>query len=315
MRAVIPGMLICASLLAASPAAAATLVGNRHGRSDRVVRQSSTHGPLAASDDATDVSSETAPPRVGTQSPAISFVAEGNRLNARVVPNESDGDRNLANFRIPPGARQALASGSGGKNGSVVGLLTQSDVPEPATWGLMLLGSVPPVQFSAAGRGCGWCASRQAKARAVRSARSPPSGADVRSDKGGAITRCHGLNQRNEERREILIIGLAAEAHRRCPDQHAIAHIARHGRAQAIRPLFSGGAWQGVADAGPIDDVLDPAARLCRQRNRRDHRARGQRQIEHRPRGDLEADRGVADFGPMQLEDVALRRAIGDQDP
>lgn len=140
-RSAISGVLLCASLLAASPAAAATLVGNRHGRPDRVARQFSAHGPLStSSDEAVDVSSETAPPGAGSQSPAISFVAEGNRLNAKVLPNESDGDRYLANFRIPPGARQILANGSTGKNGSVVGLLTQSDVPEPATWGLMLLG-------------------------------------------------------------------------------------------------------------------------------------------------------------------------------
>lgn len=139
MRAAISGVLLCASLLGASPAAAATLVGNRHDRG--AARQSSAHGSLAASsDEAVDVSSETAPLGAGTQSPAISFVAEGNRLNARVLPNESYGDRYLANFRIPPGARQILANGSGGKNGSIVGLLTQSDVPEPATWGLMLLG-------------------------------------------------------------------------------------------------------------------------------------------------------------------------------
>lgn len=142
MRATISGVLLCASLLGASPAAAATVVGNRHDRPDLSgARQSSAHGPLAASfDEAVDVSSETAPPGPGAQPPAISFVAEGSKLNAKVLPNESDGDRSLANFRIPPGARQILTNGSGGKNGSVMGLLTQSDVPEPATWGLMLLG-------------------------------------------------------------------------------------------------------------------------------------------------------------------------------
>ena len=142
MRAAISGVLLCALLLGASPAAAATLVGNRHDRPDRgAARHYLAHGPLAASsDEAVDVSSETAPPGASTQSPAISFVAHGNRLNAKVLPNESDGNRYLANFRIPLGARQILANGSGGKNGSVVGLLTQSDVPEPATWGLMLLG-------------------------------------------------------------------------------------------------------------------------------------------------------------------------------
>ena len=141
MRAAISGVLLCASLVAASPAAAATLVGNRHGLPDRVARQSSAHGTLAtSSDEAVDVSSETAPPGSGSQSPAISFVAEGNRLNPKVLSNESDGNRYLANFRIPPGARQILTNGSSGKNGSVIGLLTQSDVPEPATWGLMLLG-------------------------------------------------------------------------------------------------------------------------------------------------------------------------------
>lgn len=142
MRAAIAEVLLCASLLAASPAAAATLVGNRHDRSERAAaRQSSAHGPLAASsDEAVDVSAETAPPGAGNQPPAISFVAEGSRLNAKVLPNEFEGDRYLANFRIPPGARQILANGSGGKNWSVVGLLTQSDVPEPATWSLMYLG-------------------------------------------------------------------------------------------------------------------------------------------------------------------------------
>lgn len=136
-------LVVGALMIVASPSAGATLMRDRHDHRGQVAaQQASPHAALtSAPDEELDVSAETVLPTSQDESaPAISFVANGSRLNAKVVSSEPAEDRYLANFRIPPGARQILANGSAGKNGSVVGILTQSNVPEPTTWIFMLIG-------------------------------------------------------------------------------------------------------------------------------------------------------------------------------
>lgn len=126
------------SLFAASPSTAATFVRGRHDRAISTLTSSHAAVNLSSEDLVAD-SAGTPPPTRENQSPSISFVADGSRLKVKVVGDARIDDRYLANFRIPPGARQAFADGSA-KNGSVAGLLIQSDVPEPSTWTVMLLG-------------------------------------------------------------------------------------------------------------------------------------------------------------------------------
>lgn len=138
MRAAIAGMLLCASLLSASSSTAATYVSARHDRATSKSPSAHTAVSPSFNDVVADVAAAPPPTRENV-SPSISFVADGSRLKAQVVVDDRDEDRYLANFRIPPGARQAFANGSA-KNGPIVGLLLRSDVPEPSTWTVMLLG-------------------------------------------------------------------------------------------------------------------------------------------------------------------------------
>lgn len=74
----------------------------------------------------------------------VNFISNGVRLNGTVIPSTSAGvneRRYLFNFRIPAGGVQNIVvRGSAGVNGVYSGILTLSGVPEPSSWGLMIVG-------------------------------------------------------------------------------------------------------------------------------------------------------------------------------
>lgn len=153
MRKGFLGAALIASVCGISPATGATLlfnsytpnVGGSFGNSDPIMYRPHFHDMFSfvtnyARSATIDISSLMTS---GDYSTNVNFISNGVKLDTKVIPVLSKGmfeNRVLTNFRIPAGTHNIFVSGASGMNGSYIGSLSLSGVPEPSTWALMIGG-------------------------------------------------------------------------------------------------------------------------------------------------------------------------------